>query len=63
VKQGDFVVLFTKTGSRNQFDNKSDSVTYAFYLGLDAPIWTDDNKAAILFDIGEWSARGPSEEN
>lgn len=57
VKEGDFVVLFTKDGKRTEYGNKSESTTHAFYLGRSAPIWSDSASAAILFELGNWQAK------
>jgi len=57
VKQGDFVSLYSKVGTPGQFQNKSESDTHTFFLGLDSPIWTETDRAAILFEVADWQAK------
>ena len=56
VKRGDFVVLFTKKGTRGQYENQTNSITHTFYLNLDACIWDLQKAAAVIFEIGMWQS-------
>ena len=57
VKAGDFIVLFTKSGTNREYANRSNSTTHAFHLGLDTVLWISPDMAAILFEAPEWNAK------
>jgi hypothetical protein len=57
ISKGDFVVLYTGKGVASQYSNKSDTTTHTFFAGLPSPEWTDDNSAAVLFELSEWDVR------
>ncbi len=61
VSAGDFVAIYTKAGTRGQFQNKSESVTHTFFLGLENSLWRDDRLAVILLEIADWRSRRASE--
>lgn len=50
VKEGDLVVLYTKSGENKSIKNENDSTTYFFYWGLDAVHNQRDNACIVLLD-------------
>lgn len=50
VKAGDFIVLYTKAGTRSAKTTESGSTSYFFYWGCKAAIWTPKTRA-VLVDI------------
>jgi hypothetical protein len=54
VKKGDFIFIYTKTGTNTSFANNSNTTTHAFYWGLKTAVWNDDKDCAVLFEIGAW---------
>lgn len=53
VNENDLVVIYTKSGKRNQLNNNDGSTTYFFYWGQSECIAKDDY-AIILFDT-QWN--------
>jgi hypothetical protein len=56
VKRGDFVVLYTKSGSRSEKAQESGGRTYFYYWGLKSSIWEDSNFIAVLVETAEWES-------
>lgn len=54
VKKGDFIYVYTKTGTNNSFANKAGTTTHAFYWGLKTAVWNDAKDCAVLFEIASW---------
>lgn len=50
LKQGDVVVLYTKTGNYNFSKNEDGSTTYFYYWGLPEPHLNDNKPCVVLFD-------------
>ena len=50
LKQGDVVVLYTKTGNTNFSKNEDGSTTYFYYWGLPEPHLNDNKPCVVLFD-------------
>ena len=64
VKKDDFVWLFTrpkKSTDKNEWSNKSNTMTHAFYWDLKTAVWNDKGNYAILFEIKEWAHKKVSE--
>jgi hypothetical protein len=55
IKAGDFILLYTCVGSDRTFQNKNGTVSHVLYLDIDEAIWTDGEKAAVLFELANWS--------
>lgn len=56
LKQGDVVVLYTKTGNNNSNLNEDGSTTYFYYWGLSEPHLNDNKPCVVLFDAS-WDVR------
>lgn len=56
LKQGDVVVLYTKTGNNNFNKNEDGSTTYFYYWGLSEPHLNDNKPCVVLFDAS-WEVR------
>ena len=50
LKQGDVVVLYTKTGENNMNKNEDGSTTYFYYWGLSEPHLNDNKPCVVLFE-------------
>lgn len=57
VDAGDFVVLYTKSGTDSAFKNKSGTQTHRFYWGLERTIWNEAGDGVVLFEVAEWRAK------
>jgi hypothetical protein len=53
VKAGDFIVLYTKAGTRSSKTSDSGSTSYFFYWGWKTAIWDEKSKAALI-DINSY---------
>ncbi len=56
LKQGDVVVLYTKSGNNNTSVNEDGSTTYYYYWGLTQPHLNDNKPCVVLFDAS-WEVR------
>ena len=56
LKQGDVVVLYTKSGSNNTIKNEDGSTTYFYYWGLSEPHLNDNKPCVVLFEA-TWDVR------
>ena len=54
VWKGDFIQIYTKSGSDSSFTNKGGTTTHVLHWGLKTPVWNDDGDCAVLFAISEW---------
>lgn len=50
LKQGDIIVLYTKSGNNNISKNEDGSTTYFYYWGLSAAHLNDQKPCVVLFD-------------
>lgn len=48
VKEGDFVRLYTTTGTYSPKDNKANTKTHHFYWNLNVYVWNTDDTAVLL---------------
>jgi hypothetical protein len=51
---GDYVFLYTRTGSASSFPNKLGSTTYKYYWGVREPLWNDTGDCAVLLELSGW---------
>ena len=58
VNAGDFVVLYTKAGTRSEKKNQNGTVSHFFYWGLEQPLWTP-GKTPVLVHASEWDFGKP----
>ena len=56
-EEGDFISLYTKKGTNKNHDNKAKTTTHCVHWGLDKTIWNKEGDGAVLFEIGNWSAK------
>ena len=56
LKQGDVVVLYTKSCSNNTIKNEDGSTTYFYYWGLSEPHLNDNKPCVVLFEA-TWEVR------
>lgn len=54
VKAGDFVVLYTKEGTKSEHKNRANTTTHVFYWGLKHQIWNDKKDCAVVVEINNW---------
>jgi len=60
VRKGDFVFLHTRgkrAGDKDEWKNKADTTTHAFYWNLKAAVWNDDGDYAVLFEVSGWDQK------
>lgn len=63
IKAGDFVVLYSKAGTRNVKENDSGNASYFFYWGLDETLWDDDALSPVLMRVAIWRSWTQQESN
>lgn len=61
VKAGDYVVLYTKGGTRSEKKSENEQTSHFFYWGLEKPIWTD-GYMPVLVETPNWSILEAPEE-
>jgi len=54
VKKGDFIQIYTKSGTSNSFPNQAKTTTHVFYWGLRVAVWNDEKDCAVLMEIAAW---------
>lgn len=52
LKKGDLVVLYTKSGISTENKNEDGTTTHFFYWSLGETLWTEDEDALLLVDVG-----------
>lgn len=57
VNAGDYIALYTKSGTDREFENKSNTITHRFHWGIEKSIWNKDGDGAVVFQISEWIAK------
>jgi hypothetical protein len=55
VQKGDYVFLYTKTGSNSDSKNKVNTTTYKLYWNIGGAIWNDTGDCAVLFKLEDWT--------
>ena len=60
VKEGDFVVLYTKHGTNSEKPFK-DVTSHFFYWGIGSAIWNTDDRSAVLMYAPDWEAFKPDQ--
>ncbi|MFY7867162.1 hypothetical protein [Roseateles sp.] len=58
VRNGDLVVLYTKRGRSSEKALENGRKAYFFYWEKTGPLWSADDKAAVLLHAPEWEAKG-----
>lgn len=53
VKEGDLIVLYSKSGKRSEKKNDSGSTSYFFYWGHNDPLWVP-GKTPVLVKTTNW---------
>ena len=54
VKSGDYIVIYSCIGEQREFENKSGTKTYVFYLNSQDTVWNTERAHGILMKIEEW---------
>lgn len=62
LKQGDVVVLYTKSGNNNTSKNEDGSTIYFYYWGLSEPHLNDKEPCVVLFEAS-WEVRAIQKNN
>ena len=60
VKQGDYVVLYSKVGVNTEQKNKDGTTSHFFYWRMSSTIWNDLDDCVVLFKIDEWKYKSVS---
>lgn len=56
-KTGDFVRLFTKSGTNTSWANGSKTTTHVYFWGLERAVWNNDGDCAILLELTAWAVK------
>ena len=56
VKSGDIIVLYTKKGKESSKENNDGSRSYFYYLGLSAPLYSEEDSCVVLMEVGKWES-------
>lgn len=54
IKLGDFVVLYTKSGTRSEKKSDSGNTSYFLYWGLSSPRWASPKLKPVLLQVASW---------
>ena len=54
VKSNDLVVVYTRSGTDSQIENKNGTTSHFFYMGLDKTIWNSNGDCALLLELSDW---------
>lgn len=55
VKEGDLVVLYSKSGTNSIKENKSGNTTHFFYWNLPSTVFEDDKKIPVIIEANGWT--------
>lgn len=61
VQKGDLIIIYTKAGKKNNRVNPSNSTSYFFYIGLETPLYNENDETVVVFDISYWKSLRRSE--
>jgi len=61
VNEGDYVVLYTKSGRDNEKPLKSGKTSYFFYWGRKSAKWKKTDRAPVLIQVEEWQSYAPED--
>ena len=61
VSGGDLVVLYTKSGKHNEKERSHGRHTHFDYWGLSSPIWSENDKAALVLYAPEMTSKRADE--
>lgn len=51
VSSGDFIIIYTGSGTYNKFRNRRGSYTHVLYWGLDVSVWNHQQDSALLVKV------------
>ena len=54
IKQGDLVIVYTKSGFPSSVVNPDHSRSYFYYLGKESAQFSDAKVCAVLLDLASW---------
>jgi hypothetical protein len=54
VSPGDFVVVYSKSGSTSEKKNSDGTTSHFFYWGLSSPIW-QPNRIPVIVETSSWA--------
>lgn len=54
VKSGDYIVLYTGTGTFSESKNNDGSINHFLYWGIAKTIWNKEGDCAVLFEVNSW---------
>ena len=55
IQKGEFVRIFTRTGTGEKITTPNGSIVHTIFWGLKTPIWNDAGDSAVLMHIDSWS--------
>lgn len=58
IPAGSLVVLYTKQGKNSIKNNNDGSKSFFYYRNETAPVFSDPNSCAIIFEINKWTYDG-----
>jgi hypothetical protein len=54
VKTGDYIILYTGSGTPSNSKNADGTTNYFFYWGLPTTVWNIKEDCAVVFEINLW---------
>lgn len=56
VRPGDYVVVYTKKGTRSEKPSATGATSHFYYMGKQLPIWNQEGRSAVLMHAPEWES-------
>ena len=61
IASGDWIIIYSKVGSRSEREDAGGATTHIFYWGSNEPLWKDPRHVAVLLHVDRWKAIRPPE--
>lgn len=55
--KGDWIALYTKSGSNSKASNDKGTTTHTFYWNLGRTVWNKGKDQAIVFKLATWNTK------
>lgn len=56
VKNGDLIVLYSKSGQSSSVKNEDGSTSWFMYRGVNESLFKEPEKCVVVFDVPSWSS-------
>lgn len=54
VKNGDYILLYTREGESNRYRNRGGTTTWEYFWGLDVNVWNQEEDEVLLVKAAEF---------